>query len=201
MSPSPRSRPIPRIIRVPCRICSGPALWFLVRRSIQSMICARLDPSSPPAISSVNRRGYEDASFWAQEVPLLVLPAERAVIPITSPEGRHLRQDEPGFLEVYARIHTTFGTESVEHTAIGTLAHLIDVYRGSPEFKGLKPKTRRDYGRYLDVLRAQHGHRSIAKLPREAIFKLRDEFQATPRTANYLVSVLRLLLGYAEDRK
>jgi integrase len=38
-------------------------------------------------------------------------------------------------------------------------------------------------------------------LPREAVFKLRDEFQATPRTANYVVSVLRLILSYAEDRK
>jgi integrase len=33
------------------------------------------------------------------------------------------------------------------------------------------------------------------------VLKLRDEFQATPRTANYLVSVVRLLLSYAEDRK
>ena len=81
------------------------------------------------------------------------------------------------------------------------MACLIDVYRVSPEFTRRSPKTRRDYGRYLDLLKAQHGHRSIAKLPREAVFKLRDEFQTTPRTANYLVSVLRLLLSYAEDRK
>jgi hypothetical protein len=122
-------------------------------------------------------------------------------IPITSPEGRRLQQDEAGFLGAYARIHASFGVESVEDTAIGTLAHLIDVYRSSPEFKRRKPKTQKDYGRYLDLLKAQHGHRSIAKLPREAVFRLRDEFQATPRTANYLVSVLRLVLSYAEDRK
>jgi integrase len=36
---------------------------------------------------------------------------------------------------------------------------------------------------------------------REAIFKLRDEHKETPRKANYLVSVLRLVLAYAEDRK
>ena len=122
-------------------------------------------------------------------------------IPITSPEGRRLQQDDPGFLEAYARIHTSFGAERIGDTAIGTLAHLIDVYRASPEFKRRKPKTQKDYARYLDLLKAQHGHRSIAKLPREAVFKLRDELQATPRAANYLVSVLRLLLSYAEDRK
>ena len=37
--------------------------------------------------------------------------------------------------------------------------------------------------------------------PREAVLKLRDEFQGTPRTANYIVSVLRLVLTYAEERK
>src|ERR1700758_19535 len=52
-------------------------------------------------------------------------------IPITSPDGRRLQQGEPGFLEAYARIHASFGAESVEDTAIGTLAHLIDVYRAS----------------------------------------------------------------------
>jgi integrase len=123
------------------------------------------------------------------------------LIPITSPEGRRLQQDEPGFLEAYARIHASFGAERVKDTAIGTLAHLIDVYRASPEFKRRKPKTQKDYGRYLDLLKKQHGHRSIAKLPREAVFKLRDEFQETPRTANYVVAVLRLILSYAEDRK
>src|SRR5260370_221228 len=38
-------------------------------------------------------------------------------------------------------------------------------------------------------------------MPREAVLKLRDEFQGTPRTANYIVSVLRLVLTYAEERK
>jgi integrase len=51
------------------------------------------------------------------------------------------------------------------------------------------------------MLKTQHGHRRIATMPREAVFKLRDEFQGTPRTANCVVSVLRLILNYAEDRK
>jgi integrase len=51
------------------------------------------------------------------------------------------------------------------------------------------------------MLKEKHGHRQVATMPREAIFKLRDEFQATPRMANYVVSVLRLILNYAEDRQ
>jgi hypothetical protein len=49
-------------------------------------------------------------------------------IPITSPDGRRLQYGEPGFLEAYARINSSFGAENIELTAIGTLGHLIDVY-------------------------------------------------------------------------
>jgi integrase len=122
-------------------------------------------------------------------------------IPITSPDGRRLQEGEPGFLEAYARIHESFAVTPSSASGIGSLAHLIDAFRAAPEFTMLKPKTRKDYGRYLDMLKAQHGHRQIATMPREAVFKLRDQFQATPRTANYVVSVLRLILNYAEDRK
>src|SRR5215472_9780069 len=59
-------------------------------------------------------------------------------IPITSPEGRRLQPGEPGFLEAYARIHASFSAERVEETEVGTLAHLIDVYRASPEFRQRK---------------------------------------------------------------
>ena len=122
-------------------------------------------------------------------------------IPITSPQGRRLQQGDPGFLDAYERIQESFGVAPRSKPTIGTLAHLIDSYRSAPEFLTLGAKTRKDYARYLDVVKEKHGHRSIAAMPREAVFKLRDEFQATPRTANYVVSVVRLVLSYAEDRK
>jgi integrase len=126
----------------------------------------------------------------------------RRYIPITSPEGRRLQPGDAGFLEAYAQVHAGFDQPAATRsTTTGTIAHLIDSYRSSPEFKQLSSKTQRDYGRYLGLLKEKHGHRSVAQIPREAVFKLRDEFQATPRTANYLVSVLRLLLSFAEDRK
>jgi integrase len=124
-------------------------------------------------------------------------------IPITSPDGRRLQKGDDGFLEVYERIHASFGKDDPKapSTTTGSLAHLIDVYRSAPEFRTLKPRTQRDYGRYLDLLKQKHGHRSVALLPREAVLTLRDEYQATPRTANYIIQVLRLILAYAEDRK
>jgi integrase len=121
--------------------------------------------------------------------------------PITSPEGRRLQPGDAGFLEAYERIHAGFDLPVAKSATIGTIAHLVETYRVSPEFKQRSPKTQKDYGRYLDMLKKKHGHRPVATMPREAVFKLRDELQATPRTANYLLSVLRLILSYAEDRK
>jgi integrase len=83
----------------------------------------------------------------------------------------------------------------------GSFAHLIESYRKAPEFVSLAEKTRKDYARYLDLLKHKHGYRPVATMPREAVFKLRDEFQENPRTANYIISVLRLILSYAEDRR
>jgi len=126
-------------------------------------------------------------------------------IPITSPDGRRLRHGDPGFLEAYERIHRSFARAEPAAIAgsaptVGSLAHLIDAYRSSPEFRALADKTRKDYGRYLDLLKRQHGHRSVAQMPREAVLRIRDDNQENPRTANYIVAVLRLILSYAEDR-
>jgi integrase len=126
----------------------------------------------------------------------------RERVPITDPNGRRLGPDDDGFLASYERIKRGFEDQpAASITPTGSLAHLIDIYRKGPEFLSLAAKTRRDYGRYLDLLKEKHGHRPIATMPREAVFKLRDEFQATPRAANYVVAVLRLILSYAEDRK
>jgi len=122
-------------------------------------------------------------------------------VPITGEDGRRLAQGDAGFLEAYERIHKTFETAGRrDGPAIGSLAHVITTYRAAPEFLSLRDRTRKDYGRYLDALRAQHGHRPVATMPREAILKMRDERQATPRSANYLIAILRRLLSFAEDR-
>ena len=122
-------------------------------------------------------------------------------IPITSSEGKRLAYGEAGFLDAYERIHESFGLPARDGPVVGTLTHVIESYRAAPEFRALAPKTRKDYGRFLDTLKEKHGHRSVAAMPREAVFKLRDDHQATPRTANYIVSVLRVILTYAEDRR
>lgn len=109
---------------------------------------------------------------------------------------------DDGFLEAYDRIHKSFGApQKPDGHARGTIAHLVDEYRTSPDFRDLAKRTRGDYGRYLDILKQNHGHRRISTMPREAVLKLRDEYAGKPRTANYLISVLRLLFTYAGDRR
>jgi integrase len=123
-------------------------------------------------------------------------------IPIKSPEGKRLAHGDDGFLEAYERIHATFGRTPSEDPTVGTLAHLIVEYKASPEYtQNIAKKTQKDYGRYLDLLKKKHGHRSIALMPREAVLKMRDEYKATPRKANYLLAVLGVILTYAGDRK
>ena len=125
---------------------------------------------------------------------------------IKSPDGRRLQPGDAGFLEAYQRMHESFeqsptAAPARTSTKTGTIAHLIEAYRASPNFKQRAPKTQKDYGRYLDMLKEKHGHRSIAKLPRDAVFAIRDAYQSTPRTANYIVAVLRRILSFAENRK
>jgi hypothetical protein len=40
----------------------------------------------------------------------------------------------------------------------------------------------------------------VRSMPRAFVFGLRDKFQATPRKANYIVQVLRLVLQFGVDR-
>ncbi|KAA5603785.1 tyrosine-type recombinase/integrase [Roseospira marina] len=90
--------------------------------------------------------------------------------------------------------------DSPEGVAPGSFAALVEAYLGSPEFRSLAPKTQRDYRRYLDVIRESWGRNPVRKVTREHVLALRDHYASRPRTANYVVSVLRVLLSYAVDR-
>jgi integrase len=87
-----------------------------------------------------------------------------------------------------------------EEAPAGSFAALIIAYRSGPEWRQLKPKTQKDYLRYLEVIRETWGTLAVAKLERRHVLALRDKYSANPRTANYIVQVLRLLLTWAVDR-
>ncbi len=85
--------------------------------------------------------------------------------------------------------------------APGSLAEVIVLYKAAPEFRNLRPKTRHDYGTYLDILREVWGPFPVAAIGRKHILALRDKHAETPSKANMLVTVLRVLLTFAIERE
>ncbi len=84
----------------------------------------------------------------------------------------------------------------------GTLGLLVHDFTKSPGWSALRPKTRFSYERALYVLKPL-GNMPLHKIDRPFVFRLRDE-KILPKhgawMANYVVTVMRLLLGFAHDR-
>jgi integrase len=84
----------------------------------------------------------------------------------------------------------------------GTLGSLIAAYRASPEFAGLAPRTRDDYGQVFEYLQPLAGH-PLTAITSSYVIEVRDAAFARHkrRWANYVLAVLRLLLkwGVARD--
>jgi integrase len=120
-------------------------------------------------------------------------------VPIKSPDGKRLWPEDGGFLEAYERIHASFSGADRPPPNAGTMAHLIDLYRDDVEFTERAPSTKKNYARWLDWLKKDHGTRLLADFPREAVAKMRKDRKDTPAAANYLMSVVSVLLNYAEE--
>lgn len=87
----------------------------------------------------------------------------------------------------------------------GSLAALITAYKASAEWKNLRPATRTDYLKALDPLHGRYGHLPVKTMPREFVMRLKDQYAEkdgvpTPRRANRMIAVLRLLLSWGVDR-
>ncbi len=118
----------------------------------------------------------------------------------------------PDFLMAYQRAHAAAEAEAAavqpvagHKPAPGSLAALIAAYRASDAWRQLAPASRTDYDKALTPLDERYGHLPVATMPRAFVFKLRDEYatkdgKPTPRRANRLVNVLRLLLTWGVDR-
>lgn len=109
--------------------------------------------------------------------------------------------DDPTSAEFVARLAELNAPGPAEPgTKPGSFRALIAEYKGAPEFKQIGKKAQRDYGRYLDLVRDLWADLPVAKLERKHVFRLRDKYAETPRTANYVIAVLRRLLSFAVDR-
>ena len=114
--------------------------------------------------------------------------------------GERLPDDPEQAARRALQINSQFETPSARDVVPGTLGDLIARYRSSPDYTELAPKTRKDYARYLDDLGERFGPVWLEAVDRSFVFELRDQLAEKPRTANYMVQVLRRLLSFAVDR-
>lgn len=110
------------------------------------------------------------------------------------------KPDSRAYIREYARHIATRPQES----KADTLGQIIDDWRETAAYAALKPKTRKDYERIVEVIRAE-----FQDLPRRAIeargsrslfIEWRDTMSATPRSADYHMAVLAGILSFAYDR-
>lgn len=78
----------------------------------------------------------------------------------------------------------------------GTFGHLITAFKASPEWTGLRERTRSDYGAYLDRLIVEAGDRPVKAMTRVDVYGLRDGMASTPVAANHMLSVLQTLIEW-----
>jgi integrase len=83
----------------------------------------------------------------------------------------------------------------------GSTADIITQYKSAPEYHRLKERTRREYLLYLDLLAETWGSHPITAIERKHVLALRDKYALKPGKANKIVTVLRIVLTFAQDRE
>ena len=104
------------------------------------------------------------------------------------------------FLSHYNDIHASFEDPGNAPVALGTFARLIEEFTQSPEFKNLADKSRSEYKRYLAMIQKPLGDHPVAELTTPQVYMIRDKLSETPRKADYLISVLKKILGFSVKR-
>lgn len=106
-----------------------------------------------------------------------------------------------GSAEFYARIGELMRREP----EAGKVSKLVWRFKTSSEFEKLRPRTRADYSRHLDKITAKFGTLSTSAMAApqiaEHIYAWRDKLaEASPRQADYAISVLAAMLGWSLKR-
>lgn len=84
---------------------------------------------------------------------------------------------------------------------VGSVEAVANLYRGAPEFKNLRPRTRESYELYLKTICRAWGDLPISGITRQHALGLRDKHADTPASADRMITVLRVLLEFAVDRE
>lgn len=105
--------------------------------------------------------------------------------------------DDPSFAADYQDAART-ATRSTP--ARGSIAALVAAFRDSSDFRTIpSDRTRTNYSRYLDMIVADHGHRTVVGVRPFHVRKIRDGMQDTPGKANNWLSVFKTLMAFAAE--
>lgn len=107
-----------------------------------------------------------------------------------------------GLLEIRALDGQAAQLEAAQAASKRSLADLWRDYTASPEWRGLKPRTRSDYQAVRDWLGEAAAKAIVRSVSTEHVVRLRDKaFKARGRRfANYVVQVLRMLFNWGKLR-
>lgn len=104
--------------------------------------------------------------------------------------------DDPRFAEAYARA----SRPDVARKAVGagTIAALVLAYRASSDFRSLgAAKTKTERSRYLDMLVAEHGHRTVKGCRPSDVRRMRDAYLEHPGKANQWLATVKVVFAFA----
>lgn len=81
----------------------------------------------------------------------------------------------------------------------GTMSALIAAYKASAEFNALRPPTQLDYGKTLDLIKAELGDEPFALITPKMVKTVRDDYAATPRKAHKIKQMVSRLYSWAAE--
>jgi enterobacteria phage integrase len=95
--------------------------------------------------------------------------------------------------------HNAAKRESRQPDRPGTIAALVTSYLRSAAYLGLRDTTKTGYASRIELLRTQHGPRTVAGLNRERIVRMLQPYASKPGAALSILKMLRVLIRHAID--
>ena len=102
--------------------------------------------------------------------------------------------DDPSNPDFWDALRKVMGVETISEK--GTFGALIERYKASEEWRGLKERTKEHYTAHLARIESAWAAASVDGLTVRGIYALRARFEKTPVSANHTVSILRTLLKW-----
>ena len=121
----------------------------------------------------------------------------------TTKAGQRVRlPDDPRSSEFWQAYESLIqqALDEASGPAPGSVDALIEAYLASPDFTCKSAKTQKEYTRYLQTIGEILGPLLVRTIRPKHVLQLRDSFADTPRKADYLISVLSLIISWGVPR-